>query len=129
MPSGIKIDWSLYDTIIETFLPTMTISNFTKLYLPLMSRKAVGTRAKKLGIKPAKRTISSTHKAAVAAANRKTLTKHQKDYIKENANKIPRCDIAKNLGISLYLVNVTFDDLGIKVDKEFTRKIQSERIF
>jgi len=127
MPSGTKIDWSLYDDLIERLLPTMMISDFVKTYLPLISTKAVGARAKKLGIKPARKTISDAHKAAAAAANKETLTKHQISYIRKNANKIPRYDMAKHLGISLYLVNVAFNDLGIEIDREFTRKIQAER--
>jgi hypothetical protein len=127
MPSGVKVDWRSYDNIIRTFLPTMTIADFALLYFPNISKKAVGARAKKLGVKPARKKLSVAHKLAISNSCKKPLEYQHKEYVKENANKISRGEIAKNLGISLYLVNNIFSDLGIAVDQQFMKKVQAAK--
>lgn len=127
MPSGVRIDWSLYDNIMKSFLPTMTIVDFASLYFPDISKKAVGARAKKLGIEPAKKRISAAHKSAISKTFKKLLTERQNECIKKHANKLSRKDIAKNLNISLHLVTVAFVDLGIEIDQEFMRKTQAKK--
>jgi hypothetical protein len=52
MPIGEKINWSNYDDLIKQELPKYTIADFCRKYLPDISEKTVGTRARKLGIKP-----------------------------------------------------------------------------
>ena len=105
----------------------MTITDFAALYFPDISKKAVGARAKKLKVKPAKNKISTAHKLAISNCVKKSLTLQQEEYIREHANKISRKDIAKNLGISLYLVNTAFINLGIIINPEFTKKVHADK--
>ena len=53
MPSGKPINWEQYDDLFNSHLPSMTIEQFTQQFLSHISSKAVGARARKLGIKPA----------------------------------------------------------------------------
>ena len=54
MPSGTPIDWSKYDSLIVAKLPSMTVQDFVKTYLPHISAKSVSARARKIEIKPLK---------------------------------------------------------------------------
>lgn len=127
MPSGVKIDWSEYDALLIEYLPSLMIVEWRKKYAPHISSKAIGARAKKLGIKPSKKTISKTHKLTISNALSKKLTKYQYQYILENANKLSRKDISRKLKISLYLVNKAFKDLDIKIDKKFQKNIHAKK--
>lgn len=66
MPSGFKINWSQYDKLIREKLPSLTVEDFTKQFLPHMSSKAIGACARKLGVKPAKYQLSNEHKIKIA---------------------------------------------------------------
>lgn len=66
MPSGKKIAWEAYDYFIVTYLPTMTIEELVKTHLPHISAKAVGSRARKLGIKPVIYKPTDAHKQKIA---------------------------------------------------------------
>lgn len=127
MPSGTPIDWSKYDHIIIKYLPSMTIAGWGRKYLPHVSTKAIGARAKKLGVKPGRRRLTQEHKNNISQSVKKELSNYQKEYIIINANKLSRGDISKKLGISLYLVNQCFNDLGIKIDKDFERSIHAQK--
>lgn len=70
MPSGKPVDWSLYDNLIIEHLPHMIINEFTSKYLRHVSPKAVGARARKLGVKPAKRTLTAEQRVAISMAMR-----------------------------------------------------------
>lgn len=77
MPSGKRISWELYDNDIISYLPTMTIEQFVKIYTPNISSKAVGARARKLGIKPSVYKPTAEHKNNIA----KTLSKETPELL------------------------------------------------
>lgn len=68
MPSGKPVDWSLYDHLIIEHLPRMMLNDFCKQFIPHISPKAIGARARKLEIKPAKRTVPPEVRAKIAAS-------------------------------------------------------------
>ncbi len=66
MPSGKPIKWAEYDHLIVAYLPTMTIADFAKTHLPDVSAKAVGARARKLGVVPVAYQPTEEHKQKIA---------------------------------------------------------------
>ena len=71
MPSGKRINWSLYDELIHQHLPNITIKRWQKQYAPEISTKAIGARAIKLKVRPARYRPSKQHKTKIA----KTVSK------------------------------------------------------
>jgi len=127
MPSGIKINWSDFDQLIEQHLPNMTISEFTENHIPHISKKAVGSRARKLGIIPAKKKLSQSHKDMVSDHFTKEVNEDQKLFICSNLNKISRKDISKKIGVSLYIINKIIKNLDLEIDFEFQKTIHAEK--
>lgn len=66
MPSGKSIDWSKYDNVLKSELPSLTIKDWQKLYAPHISDKTIGSRARKLGVKPTKYTLTQEHKKKIS---------------------------------------------------------------
>jgi len=126
MPSGKPIDWSQYDTLIATYLPSLTIKEFGERYLPHICARAIGVRARQLGIAPVKYSPTRKHRSAIATFKTKTATSEQISYIKAHANRISRVQIASDLGISFYLVNKIARENGIIFDKQKSAKFQAD---
>lgn len=68
MPSGKPVDWANYDQLIIEHLPKLTIEQFTTQFVSHISTKAVGARARKLGVKPAKFKPTEEQKATISAS-------------------------------------------------------------
>jgi hypothetical protein len=66
MPSGKPIDWSQYDDILKSDLPSHTIAEWRILFTPHISEKAIAARARKLGIKPIKYKPTKEHKDKIS---------------------------------------------------------------
>jgi hypothetical protein len=117
MPSGFKIDWSKFDDIIRSELPKLTIEEFTLRFIPGYSSKAVGARARKLGIKSNK-TLSEQHKKAIAIS----LTKESSELVREVRrlrDQLSNKELCKRLGIGYATLsriikrnNITLSDIG-----------------
>lgn len=127
MPSGINIEWYKYDNLIIDCLPNMTIVEFSDVYLPHVSTKAIGSRAKKLGIKPSNRKLSQEEKDKISFNFTKDVSEDNKLFIISNINKMSRKDIAKKINLSLYLVNKIIEDYDLKIDQEFQKRIHKEK--
>lgn len=100
MPSGKKIDWSKYDDLIKKELSNYTIIDFRKKFIPTVSDKAVGARARKLGIEPQSYKPTAEHKASIA----KTVSKESDTilkFIRENRDLMSNSEMAKQLNISM----------------------------
>lgn len=98
MPSGYKIDWSLYDHMLIAQLPLMTIQDWQQRYAPHISTKAIGARARRLDVKPAKYYPSAEHKACIA----ERLSKSDDEIIaiiKENRDSLSLRKLAAKCGI------------------------------
>ena len=114
MPSGKRIFWPQYDDLFLGYLPTMTVEDFTRAYLPDISTKAVSARARALGISPAKREkLSDEHKAKIA----RSLSVVEQDpglinKIRALRQNTPMREIASTLGIgyaTLARINKLYD--------------------
>ena len=126
MPSGKSVDWSKYDNLIITYLPSLTIRDFGKKCLPGICTRAIGVRARKLGIIPVKYSPTKEHRDAVRDYKSKPATPEQIAYIVANANKISRVQIASDLGISFYLVSEIGRKNGVVFDKDISAIFQAE---
>lgn len=111
MPSGISINWAIYDAIIINELPTTTISCLAKKLG--IHPKPLGVRAKKLGIKPAKKVISDDHKKQISKSISKSLTEDQRQYIINNYKKCTRRQLADELKVSCYIIKKEMDLMGL----------------
>lgn len=99
MPSGKRVDWSKYDHLIKSELPSYTIVNFTAKYIPHLSSKAVGARAKKLGIKPAPKKLSEEHKKSISKAQNK-ITDESIQLIKKYYGSCSIYNLEKIVGLT-----------------------------
>lgn len=116
MPSGKSIDWTLYDASIISELPSTTIVALaTKLGL---HPRPLGVRAKKLGVQPAPKIISNEHKNRIAQSVSKPLTVEQRQYLIDNYKSYSRRQLARELGLSYYLVNKEMNALGLAASDE-----------
>jgi len=111
MPSGTPINWKLYDDIIVNELPTSTIAILAKK-LGLHPRP-LGARAKKLGVKPAKKIVGDKHKEKLRKVFTKPLNEEQRQYLIAYYQQKSRKQLARDLGISYYLVNKEMDLIGL----------------
>ena len=127
MSSGVKINWSLYDNLIIQFLPNMTIADFTNTYLSHISHKAVGARAKKINIVPAKKQLDDLDKLKISNYFTKLITDEQRSFVINNANKMSRKDIAKQTNLTLHIIKRIFKESSIIVDDEFTKHIHNQK--
>lgn len=66
MPSGKPVDWALYDDLLRSELPSLTIKEWQKMYAPHISNKTIGSRARKLVVKPAKYELTLEHKMKIS---------------------------------------------------------------
>jgi hypothetical protein len=126
MPSGKPVDWSKYDHLIITYLPFLTIKEFSEKCLPSICARAIGVRARKLGIAPIKYSPTKEHRDTIRNYKSKPATPEQVAYIKANANKISRVQIASDLGISFHLVSKAGRENGIIFDKDRSAIFQAE---
>ncbi|MCK9557037.1 MAG: NUMOD3 domain-containing DNA-binding protein [Candidatus Cloacimonetes bacterium] len=118
MPSGKPIDWSKYDHLITTYLPSLTIKEFGNKYLPNISFKSVGARARKLGVRPSIYRPTDEHKTKIAM----TLSKGTPELIeklKKLRNSLSIRALSAELGISYNTIcilnkehNITLSESG-----------------
>ena len=109
-----KVDWALHDDLIRTHLPHQTVESFTSQFLPHISSKAVGARARKLGIKPAKYHPTEEHKQKIAKTESK-ITPELAEQIKALRDDFTLKQIAQKLGVSCKTVVYTNRRFGIRL--------------
>lgn len=126
MPSGKKIDWTKYDDLIRKELPKYTIVDFRKKFLPDISAKAIGSRAKKLGIKSA-RYLTEAHKERIASS----LFKESPELlvqISQLRDHLPLRKAAKEAGIGYATLCRVIKRHGIKLsEKGKQRALQASK--
>jgi len=126
MPSGKKINWSAYDDLIRIELPKTTIASFRNKFLKHISAKAIGARARKLGIKPAKKSkLDERHKKTISESLMKE-TPELINKIKELRDRNSTKEIAKILGCSISLVNRIIKRQNIKLSKEGKIRVRTQ---
>lgn len=116
MPSGKPIDWSLYDNLIIVHLPFSTIREFGDKHLPDISYKAIGTRAKKLGISPASYSPTTEHKTRISA----TLSKDTPELVnrlKELRDSLSIRALSTELGVSYNTICILAKKHGISLSE------------
>jgi hypothetical protein len=111
-----RIDWNRIDPLIKKYLPSLTIVEFTEQHAPETIPRTIGQRAKKLGIKPAPKTISEAHKTAVShAVSRYIPTEEIDDLLKSNNGKASVPEMASRIGWSAYAVRKRLRELNLPV--------------
>ena len=127
MPSGHKIDWSQYDDLIKNNLPSLTVAAFQRRFLPSINAHVIGARAKKLGVKPAPKTLTVEQKTYLSNLVSKAFTNEQVEYIRKFANRKPRTEIAEELGLTHYLITKIGNENGVVWDSEAAATMQKEK--
>jgi len=117
MPSGKPVNWAQYDHLFRRYLPKMTLEEFTTAHLPHISSKAVGARARKLGIRPAPYKPSAEHKQAIAATV-STITPEIVDTIRQMRQTHSLKAIAKAVKRGVATVWRVIEEHGIELTKE-----------
>ncbi len=119
MPSGKPIDWSLYDQIIVTELPTTTITELANRLG--LCQHSLGSRSKKLGIKPLK-TIDVTQRQSISKRFTTTIPPAIKQFIIDNHQKMPRRALARHLQVSYHIVKKVMTEFGLVTPTEIMDK-------
>jgi len=127
MPSGYKIDWSSIDTIIHTHLPSMTIVDFTNQFLPHISTKAVGARARKLGITPQPYVPSILHKTKIASKLHRVWTPQEDAILLDRIHERSIKELAIELRIDKTAIWRRLKELGYQHSKAAVSKKHSRR--
>ena len=122
MPSGKPIFWAEYDHLLVTYLPTMTIEEFTKSHLPHISTKAVGTRAKKLGIKPLPYKPTEAHKQKIATTLSREWTIEEDTYLITNIKRMSLNELSIVLNIDNTTIWRRLHQLGYVHDEKDTEE-------
>lgn len=117
MPSGKKIDWSQYDQSIIDNLPNMTITEWVEEYTPHISTKAVGARARKLGVKPKKYSPSEKQKKAISDRLLKETPEMVK-FVRDNIDQFSRKKLAEKIGLSPARLADLINRHNIKMSKK-----------
>jgi hypothetical protein len=116
MPSGKPVDWSLYDHIIITHLPFLTIKEFGNRYLPGISPKTIGARARKLGVRHSSYNPTDEHKTKIAA----TLSKGTPELVnklKRLRNSLSIRALSAELGVSYNTICILIKEHGISLSE------------
>lgn len=95
----------------------MTITNWVIKYTPNISEKAVGARARKLGIKPAKYYPTKKQKESIA----KTLLKETAEmvqFVRDNVDHFSRQQLSKMVNLSPARLNDLINRHDIKLSKK-----------
>lgn len=111
-----RIAWDKYDQLILDKLPEYTITEFKEKFNIPAAARTIGVRAKKLGVSPKKYKTSKAHKKAISKKLKVDMPKEHIESILNDLNVIPRVEIARKFGISLYLVNRIAHENGVKID-------------
>jgi len=114
MPTGKSIDWQLYDNMINIHLPHMTISDFQARYLPSISAKAIGSRAKKLGVRPKKYVPTDIHKTKISKSASKAWTDKEDDILLSSAHIQSIAELAIRLQTTKSAVHRRLKHLGFE---------------
>lgn len=117
MPSGYKIDWSLYDHLIINDLPNMTARQWCHKHAPHISPRTLSSRAKKLNVPIFKYVPTQEHKRKIA----NTLLKENDEmisFVRENIDKMSRKKLSEHIGLSTARLN----DLINRYDIKLTQK-------
>lgn len=99
MPSGFFIDWSIYDELLRSDLPNMTIVEWGKKYADHISVKAIGARARKLGVRPKRYRPTAEHVLKVAAGL-KIATPEMLEQIRSLRDTMSARELARTIDIS-----------------------------
>ena len=127
MPSGKPIDWSQYDQLLLDQLSTLTIVQWCSTYAPHISVKAIGARAKKLGIKPQKYIPTKRHKELISCALSKE-TASMVQFVRNNIDDNSRLELSKIIGLSPARLADLINRHNIKLSKAgYNRAINSSR--
>ncbi len=113
MPSGYFIDWSKYDDLLISDLPQMTIVEWCAKHASHISSKAVGARARRIGVKP-KRYRPTAEQVSRMAAGLKKCTPEMLIKIKELRATTPLRKLAPMVGISYATLTRILSEHGIK---------------
>lgn len=134
MPSGKSINWSQYDAVLIAHLSSFTIKDFGDKYLPGICYRAIGARARKLGIQQARYKPTDKHKTKIAVALSKA-TPELVDKLRELRDSLPIRNLAVKLGISRNTIcalakknHICLSELGRRRAREASTKGSFGRI-
>ncbi len=128
-PESNRIDWVEHDIVLKRELPNHTIAEFGNFFMPFASVKAIGRRAKKLGIKFKQYKPSKEHREMIADGVRQfEFTEEMDNFIKEHRDDMGQKEIANYFGIDGLVIWRRMGELGIKRDPEILREIQAESL-
>ncbi len=125
MPSGKPIDWSQYDHLLEQHLPGLTIEAWRSLYAPHISAKAIGVRARKTGVEPAKYKPSDAHKKSISNALLKE-TPEKVEFVRANIDKYSRRKLAEKIGLSPARLNDLINRHDIRLSDEGRKRARED---
>lgn len=119
MPSGVRIEWSQYDHLFISFLPSMALAEFANSHLPHISSKAVGARARALGIPPAKRTtLTADHKAKIAHSLSRHWSDDEDQFLLTNAPRTSLSQLQRATNIDRTAIWRRLKELGFRDNVE-----------
>lgn len=124
MPSGKPIDWTLYDQIIIDELPNTTVKALAEKFK--VCSTALVRRAKILGVKHGKYVLGTAQKSSISQRFKKQLSSEQKQFIIDNYQVIARKAMAKQLGVSYYLVKTFMSENNLTQPSDVIYKALSE---
>lgn len=128
MPSGKPIKWQQYDELIRTELPKCPITDFQHQHLPHISTKAIGARARKIGVIPGKFHHSKEQIEAMIRGLSKD-TPEVVSFLIENRDKMGLRQLARATGVGYATVtrilkkhNIKMSEAGLQRAKEVSRQ-------
>jgi hypothetical protein len=114
-----RVDWSQYDGLIKSKLPSMTIEDFCRTHCSEVSSKQIAKRARKLGITPAAPTADADKRNRIGEGVRQyRFTSKQDEYIKTHVDDMGQKEIAEVLGTSQMAIWRRMNELGLHRDSE-----------
>ena len=114
-----RIDWSQYDSLIKSKLPSMTVNDFCRMHCSDISNKQIAKRAKKLGITPAAPTTDADKRNRIGEGVRQyRFTPKQDRYIRTHIDDMGQKEIAEALDVSQMAIWRRMNKLGLHRDPE-----------
>ena len=111
-----RIDWNRIDPLIEKYLPSLTIAEFTRQHASETIPRTIGQRAKKLGVKPASNSLSASRRTIIGQmASRYNSTPEIDSYFRSNNGKVSILQMASQIGWSAYAVRKRLCELGLSI--------------
>ncbi len=125
--SSNRINWSHFDDLLRTKLTEMSVEDFQREFMPTVSSKAIGKRARKIGVAHGTYRPDSNHKLKISEGVRiYKFQSGQDDFMRNNVDRFNQVEFAEMFGVSQMAIWRRMNELGLERDPHIVSEILAQ---